>query len=171
MENINNLIKHNGLKKVDAIVMKKRLLGMVDHYVLYMGTENNIPIFIANYSGGVKHVPLKDIVFFLNTLEPTRILKFNGTEYERTQAIIRAWSRVGERSYDYIANNCEHFVNWVHSGKSYSTQVRDLGSGLFIAGASTAAAGLLTKDKNITYVGIGALLLGALFNYLGGEEE
>lgn len=171
MLDINQLIKNNGLKEVDAIVMKKRFLGMVDHYVLYMGMENNNPVFIANYNEGVKRVPLKDIISFLSMLEPTRLLKFGGTDNERLLAIRRAWSRVGERSYDYIANNCEHFVNWVHSGKSYSSQVIDASKAMMAIGAGTTITGLASDDDNLTYIGLGTLLLGVLFNYLGGDEK
>lgn len=171
MEKINQLIRNTGLQKVDAIVMKKRFIGMVDHYVLFMGMRNNTPVFVANYSSGVKEVPYNDMVTYLQMLEPTEILYFKGTKYEREEAEIRAKSRIGERAYDYISNNCEHFVNWVHSGKSYSKQVSSAGD-LFLAGGAVAAlGGLANKNETATYVGLGALLLGALLKYAGNADE
>jgi hypothetical protein len=35
----------------------------------------------------------------------------------------RARSRLGERCYDVLRNNCEHFCNWCQVGESRSTQV------------------------------------------------
>jgi Lecithin retinol acyltransferase len=35
----------------------------------------------------------------------------------------RARSRLGERRYDVLRNNCEHFCNWCQVGESRSTQV------------------------------------------------
>ncbi|NEO42241.1 MAG: NC domain-containing protein [Moorea sp. SIOASIH] len=39
--------------------------------------------------------------------------------------IRRAESRLGERQYNLIFNNCEHFANWCKTGKSESQQVKD----------------------------------------------
>ncbi|WP_424097900.1 lecithin retinol acyltransferase family protein [Moorena producens] len=39
--------------------------------------------------------------------------------------IRRAESRLGERQYNLIFNNCEHFANWCKIGKSESQQVKD----------------------------------------------
>ncbi|WP_204102569.1 MULTISPECIES: lecithin retinol acyltransferase family protein [Spirulina sp. CCY15215] len=37
----------------------------------------------------------------------------------------RAESRLGEKRYNLLFNNCEHFANWCKTGMSYSQQVRD----------------------------------------------
>ncbi len=37
----------------------------------------------------------------------------------------RAESRLGERKYNMLFNNCEHFANWCKTGISDSKQVRD----------------------------------------------
>ncbi|NEP23211.1 MAG: NC domain-containing protein [Moorea sp. SIO1F2] len=39
--------------------------------------------------------------------------------------IRRAESRLGERQYNLIFNNCEHFANWCKTGKNESQQVKD----------------------------------------------
>ena len=44
--------------------------------------------------------------------------RFGGAE-----AIVRARSRLGENRYDFVSNNCEHFVEWCLSGTSRSAQV------------------------------------------------
>lgn len=40
-------------------------------------------------------------------------------------AIQRAKSRLGEKNYNLLFNNCEHFANWCKTGVSYSQQIRD----------------------------------------------
>lgn len=42
---------------------------------------------------------------------------------ERAQAVQRATSRIGERSYSLSGNNCEHFANWCATGVAISHQV------------------------------------------------
>ncbi|NEO28202.1 MAG: lecithin retinol acyltransferase family protein, partial [Kamptonema sp. SIO4C4] len=37
----------------------------------------------------------------------------------------RAMSRLGERKYNLLFNNCEHFANWCTTGVSWSQQVQD----------------------------------------------
>ncbi len=43
--------------------------------------------------------------------------------YSPTETVKRAYSRLGETSYDLIANNCEHFAIWCKTGISESYQV------------------------------------------------
>jgi hypothetical protein len=37
--------------------------------------------------------------------------------------VLRARSRLGERRYDVVRNNCEHFCNWCQSGEHRSSQI------------------------------------------------
>ncbi|NJL85437.1 MAG: hypothetical protein HC886_04835 [Leptolyngbyaceae cyanobacterium SM1_1_3] len=39
----------------------------------------------------------------------------------------RAESRLGERRYDLLSNNCEHFAMWCKTGRSESAQLTDFG--------------------------------------------
>ncbi|MBE9156501.1 lecithin retinol acyltransferase family protein [Nodosilinea sp. LEGE 06152] len=39
----------------------------------------------------------------------------------------RATSRLGERQYDLLQNNCEHFANWCTTGRSESRQLANFG--------------------------------------------
>ena len=43
--------------------------------------------------------------------------------FSRDRVVRRARSRVGERNYNLITNNCEHFARWARSGVSVSEQV------------------------------------------------
>ncbi len=37
--------------------------------------------------------------------------------------VLRARSRLGERRYDVVRNNCEHFCNWCQFGEHRSSQI------------------------------------------------
>lgn len=170
MKKINELINYNNLRPTDAIILKKKFIGMADHYALFMGYRNNEPLFIANYRDGVREVSAEDMQKYLQFLEPERIEYFEGNESERAEAINRAFSRLGERAYDYIANNCEHFKNWVHSGEHYSSQVNTAGNVALAAGAGAVIGGLAAKNKTAVAVGIGGLLLGAILKSNSGNK-
>ena len=50
----------------------------------------------------------------------------NGTEphlYSPQQTVRRARKRIGEKNYDLIMNNCEHFAVWCKTGLDESSQV------------------------------------------------
>lgn len=172
MKKIEELISHHNLRIIDAIVLRKRFIGMVDHYVLFAGyNQMNEPVFLANYKTGVQFVPQSDMIKYLNLLEPERIVRFEGNENERVIAIERAKSRIGERLYDYLSNNCEHFVTWVHTGKHKSQQVANAGVGLMAAGAIATIGGASKKNDITTFVGIGALIIGAILKFGFNDSE
>lgn len=167
---LNEFVKMYGLKATDALVLRKRFIGMVDHYVLYMGQRASQPVFIANYKNGIKEISNEEIVDYLKTLEPIRIEKFEGSEQERNEAFNRALSRIGEKAYNYFSNNCEHFKNWVHFGDKYSSQVDKAGNvGLGVGGA-LALGGLASKNSKVALWGVGIILAGALLKGLANDE-
>lgn len=69
------------------------------------------------------------------TIEQTSIETFTrgGRIYRRQYtvcyiadtAIARAQSRLGERQYNLLYNNCEHFATWCKTGKSQSLQIKN----------------------------------------------
>ncbi|PHR43329.1 MAG: hypothetical protein COA32_16515 [Fluviicola sp.] len=172
MKNVKKLVSQNNLKIIDAIVLKKRFIGMVDHYVLFGGFDRNEePIFVANYKNGVQVVPRQDMIKYLSMLEPERIVRFIGTENERLIAVQRAKSRLGEKAYKYFSNNCEHFVTWVHTGRHSSRQVSDAGEALMIAGSIASIGGLSKKNNAAMGVGLASMFLGALLKYGLNDSE
>ena len=43
--------------------------------------------------------------------------------FSADEVIARATSRIGEKNYSLLGNNCEHFVNWCRTGQADSRQV------------------------------------------------
>ncbi|MFT5706029.1 MAG: hypothetical protein ACI9ES_000300 [Oceanospirillaceae bacterium] len=48
--------------------------------------------------------------------------------YNSNDRVERAYSKVGENSYNLLSNNCEHFVNWCFNGLKSSSQVNNVAS-------------------------------------------
>ena len=108
------------LYPADVIVAKKRngLGRILNHYVVYVGNET----FIGNLQDGVKILSESELSDLLVDYEPIRIKPFEGTDFQRNQAINRAYHRLGQK-YSLLNFNCEHFANWVQKGKENSVQV------------------------------------------------
>ena len=167
--NLNDFIKRNNLKQTDAIVLKKRFLGLADHFVLFMGYRGNQPVFVANYKDGVQEVPMYELQKYLKVLKPERIERFPGSEDERKFAFKRAISRIGERAYNYLGNNCGHYKNYVHYGINYSKQVDTAGNVGLTIGAGLGLAGVVSKNPKVALWGTGILLAGLILKELAKE--
>ncbi len=137
---INEFTQINNLRPADAILMRKKFFGMLDHYVIYLGVINGRHTFVANYTKGVKIIPDHELTQFLKVLEPKSIDRFPGAEWQRPAAVQRAISRIGENKYTYLDNNCEHFKNWVHYGENKSKQAENFRAGVGAAAVLGAIA-------------------------------
>ena len=126
---IKKLQLNSQLYPADVIVAKKRngLGRILNHYVVYVGNET----FIGNLQDGVKILSESELSDLLVDYEPIRIKPFEGTDFQRNQAINRAYHRLGQK-YSFLNFNCEHFANWVQKGKENSVQVTILFSVLVL---------------------------------------
>ena len=117
---IKKLQLNSQLYPADVIVAKKRngLGRILNHYVVYVGNET----FIGNLENGVKILSKNELSKLLIDYEPIKIKAFEGANYQRNQAIKRAYARLGDQ-YNLLSFNCEHFANWVQKGKENSVQV------------------------------------------------
>lgn len=171
MTTLNSFIKTNNIRPADAIVMKKKSFGMLDHYVIYLGVQNGRYQFVANYSDGVKLIPDYELVWFLGFLSPSAIDRFPGTEAGRYIALARAKSKIGEKAYHLISNNCQHFKNWVHYGIESSEQVESAGKAMMLGGLAMTAVGASNKNETLTWIGGITAFLGAVFTAIENDKR
>lgn len=73
--------------------------GMVIHYLMDKGIEKTT---LENFSCGAK-------IFVRNKKE-------SPMHYNPTEAVKRAFSRIGENKYNVATNNCDSFVRWCRNG-------------------------------------------------------
>jgi hypothetical protein len=160
------LIQQNDLKQADAVVLRKKFLGMVDHFAVFLGFDTfSKPVFVANYKDGVKQISEMELNDFLQKLEPTRIERFVGTEHERQQAVGRGVARIGEKAYDYFANNCESFKNYVQKGINYSLQAKNfngMAGAIGVGSGVVAVTALASKNPKVAGWALGLTALAAI---------
>lgn len=148
---INSFLLANNVKPADTVVLQDQL-GIL-HYALFLDWENQSPRLIGNINSGVEIIDTKRMADFEGTLELKSVEKFPGSAWQRRDAIRRALSRVGEKAYNLIFNNCEHFKNWVWHVKSSSRQVENIGGTSAATGAAFLLIGLATGNKNSQKIG------------------
>ena len=54
--------------------------------------------------------------------QPLKVIEHNDASTQTT-TLRRAISRIGEKRYNLLFNNCEHFANWCKTGKHRSSQM------------------------------------------------
>jgi hypothetical protein len=160
---IDQFIHVYNIKPADAIVVKKEKFGILDHYVIYLGQDSyGEHKFIANYTKGIQFIEHCELVAFLQTYVPVRLNRFIGNEAQRIEAVRRALTRLNERAYNLILNNCEHFANWVQKGLPKSEQVEDVGKALALTGAGVGLVGLAAKNERVATFGLLTAALGLI---------
>ncbi len=127
---MNTFIRNFNIQPADVIICPKSGLNFVQHYVIYLGQDEwGNDIFAENKVGhGVRTIYYD--LFAAENPTFNRINRFNGNEYQRSQAIQRALSLIG-RKYNVTNFNCEHYANYVQGYKTESKQVE---TGFALAG-------------------------------------
>lgn len=80
--------------------------------------------------------------------------------YKGEEAVERARSKLGEQEYSLVYNNCEHFVNWVVTDRSESSQIKTAGK---MAAASAAVF-------SVAFVSITVGVAAILYKLYGASE-
>lgn len=170
---IDEFIRQHNIKPADAILMKKKSFGMLDHYVLYLGIRNQYHKFVANNYNGVTIIPDDEIIAFMQKLQITAVEPFPGNEYQRQFALERAFSRIGQQGYGLITNNCEHYKNYVHYGEDISKQVEAIGGTVAVTGITAAIVGIAQDDPLLTGMGLLAAIFGGIMyqNEKNGDQS
>ncbi len=107
----------------DMLVRNKSLMGVVDHYGLYIG---NGQVIDNHPSRGVSIVTIGS---FLSGRNLERVNYFKGNAWERNRVVEWAYSMLG-RKYHLTEFNCEHFVRMAWGEGRKSRQV-SMAVGLF----------------------------------------
>jgi hypothetical protein len=92
------------------------------HHGIYIGSG-----MVVHYSGLSRSWhsgPVEEVTLARFALGHTvRIVDHPEPMFSAAEVVRRARSRVGERDYRLLTNNCEHFCNWCVSGLSRSVQI------------------------------------------------
>jgi hypothetical protein len=156
---IYQFIKTNNLQPADAVELVSREVSFPKHYAVYVGYKNGFPNFIANITDGVQLINNSKLEEFVAKYEVVGVERFSGSTTQRKNAIRNAFSRIGEKAYNLVFNNCEHFKNWVLHGNSTSKQVETIGSSMLIGGGALYLIGLAADKKAVQKAGLYILVI------------
>lgn len=149
---VRKFIEKNGLKQCDAVELTDQL-GL-KHYALLLDRPGcTEPRFIGNLSNGVQVLSGEQIEKYVQFCEITDIERFPGNDAQRRRAILRAIRRIGEKAYNIVLHNCEHFKNWVLYGKSTSKQIVALTTTAALVGFGATVIGLHAGSKGLEKAG------------------
>jgi F0F1-type ATP synthase membrane subunit c/vacuolar-type H+-ATPase subunit K len=126
---------------------------------VYLGNSNGVPEFIANITDGIQILSKDKLAEFVVRYQVTSIERFAGNMQQRSAAVKRAFNRLGEKAYNLVFNNCEHFKNWVLYGKGISKQSVSIGTGVAIAGIAAYTLGIISESKSLKKMGILILII------------
>lgn len=104
------------------------------HYGVYVETSDDPHIIHytgengpQDFSGMIRETPIS---VFLNGETKYSVCEFDPknykTIYSGEETVKRAKSKLGERNYNFLTNNCEHFAVWCKTGEEKCFQLRDL---------------------------------------------
>lgn len=156
---LTQFISTNNLRPADAVELVCPNAGFPKHYAVYLGYRNGKPEFIANITDGVQILSNERLAEFVQKYQVTNIEKFIGNHQQRLAAVRRAIKRVGEKAYNLIFNNCEHFKNWVLNGEDLSKQVAAIGTGVAATGAAFLLLGMASDSKGLKKTGAIILII------------
>lgn len=170
--NINLLVLELNLKPADAVVLNKKFFGMIDHYAIYLGSFGVVPQFVANFGGaGVKILEQHEVETWLKEYVPVKVDRFPGPDKKRPEALARAMSKIGQKAYSLVWNNCEHFKNFVHHGLPTSSQVTKVGGAMVVGGFGLGLIGIDRRNENLQLWALFLILVGALVAALGINSQ
>jgi len=140
-----NAIKTMNIQLGDIIVTNRFLYR---HYGIYAGNGRVIHYAAENGDFGadvkVRETSLEQ---FAHGGECKRVLlaenRTRSGQFSPEETISRAKSRMGEKHYDLLFNNCEHFAYWCKSGTNKSVQVEKAVSAAVILGTAIVVANVI----------------------------
>jgi Lecithin retinol acyltransferase len=176
---LTQFIATNNLRPADAVELVCPNAGFPKHYAVYLGYRNGIPKFIANITDGVQILSNERLSEFVQKYQVTNIERFAGSHQQRLAAVKRAIKRVGEKAYNLVFNNCEHFKNWVLNGEGISKQVASIGTGVAVTGATLFLLGIASDSKGLKKTGtiilvillVVAIIAFAMWQHKQNQEE
>ena len=114
-----------------------------EHHGIYAGDD-----WVIHYQGPFSgHDACQVVMSTLGAFcqEKDFIIRTHPQRLSPDHSVNRAHSRLGERSYNLLFNNCEHFVMWCIKDLHHSPQVTEAAATLLAAQVARSSLGHLTS--------------------------
>lgn len=119
--------------------------GKVVHFAAKEGHETNADNAVVHQTTLANF--LKDGELLIDTSIPHK--------YTRDEIVQRALSCIGNKDYNLVFHNCEHFASWCVSGKQRSKQVENVVRG--VTTAAVVAIGIGIAAGAVTHTNDGTI--------------
>jgi len=131
--------------------------GLYKHYGIYAGKSTVIHYTAPDGDFGI------DASICTTTLKEfedggkVQVVKLHGTgkQFSSEETVRRALSRIGEKKYNLLYNNCEHFAFWCKTGLNRSGQVEKAAGTVILASMAIVLTKLIksAEDNRATEAG------------------
>jgi hypothetical protein len=143
-------MKYTGFFKAGDVILSDRVL--YQHYGIYADNGRVIHYAAKNGDfGGDIRIRETSLEKFANGGKCKLVLgggnRSGAKQFSRGEVVSRARSRMGEKNYSLVFNNCEHFALWCKYGTSKSIQVEKALTAAVILGAVAVVAHLATSGE------------------------
>lgn len=125
--------------------------GFYTHHGIYVGNQE-----VIHYAGlsdelkkdkvcktSLSNFKGNGSLYFYHKSKTFKDLFQGHKEFERSEIVQRAYSRLNENTYHVAFNNCEHFANWCTHGEHKSKQVENVRDALISSAVSLATSPLV----------------------------
>ncbi|MBP2032234.1 hypothetical protein J2Z42_000899 [Clostridium algifaecis] len=113
----------------DIIGISDEYMGYkYDHYGIYVGNNRVIHYCSSNWKVSNTQIQETSIYPYFNKNKFFVLDLGNAAKFSSYKTVKMARSRLGEKNYNLLQNNCEHFAVWCKTGNSKSYQLDNLTS-------------------------------------------
>jgi hypothetical protein len=108
--------------------------GLYKHYGIYIGNSTVIHYAASDGDFGIDASVHKTVLKEFEDGGKAKVVKLHGTgkQFSPEETVCRAISRIGEKKYNLLSNNCEHFAFWCKTGMNKSGQVEKAASAVIL---------------------------------------
>jgi hypothetical protein len=136
---INSLIEKSGIRPGDTLWTKNQLLGLQDHYVVYLGKDDfEVHWVVGRFEHGIRVLTEDQIAYLIKHSVNVRMNRFSGSDELRMKAVDRMYERLDTPTFMLILRHCQEHVTEVKAGNDgfqWDKVKKHVGIGLTVLGA------------------------------------
>lgn len=130
------------------------------HHGIYIGHQQVIH-YQGLFGGNEANLVVQSSLREFSQGNAVRVQAHPSRRFSGKKSVERAHARLGEREYNLLLNNCEHFVMWCIEGESASPQVRQAVVSATTVSATAQVAQATLGNAATTTAGLVASSLAA----------
>jgi len=127
--------------------------GLYKHYGIYIGNSKVVHYAASDGDFGIDASVHKTSLKEFENGCKAQVVQLPSIEksiklFSPEETVCRALSRIGEKKYNLLFNNCEHFAFWCKTGITKSRQVENVLSALVLASMTIVLSKLVISTND-----------------------